>query len=49
MVKIKSDTLHVQGINVGIYTEDYCCVCGNPYFWPLDAADYDGVSDQHFG
>ena len=23
MAKTKSDTLHVQGINVGIYTEDY--------------------------
>ena len=36
MAKVKSDTLHVQGINVGIYTEDY----RNEYISLTDIARY---------
>ena len=44
MTKIKSDTLHVQGINVGIYTEDY----RNEYISLTDIARYRNSDDPRF-
>ena len=44
MTKIKSDTLHVQGINVGIYTEDY----RNEYISLTDIARYRDSDDPRF-
>lgn len=44
MAKVKSDTLHVQGINVGIYTEDY----QNEYISLTDIARYRNSDDPRF-
>jgi len=44
MAKVKSDTLHVQGINVGIYTEDYL----NEYISLTDIARYRNSDDPRF-
>ena len=44
MAKVKSDTLHVQGINVGIYTEDY----RNEYISLTDIARYRNSDDPRF-
>lgn len=44
MAKVKSDTLHVQGINVGIYTEDY----RNEYISLTDIARYRNNDDPRF-
>ena len=44
MSKIKKDTLHVQGIDVGIYTEDYC----NEYISLTDIARYRNKDDPRF-
>ena len=44
MAKVKSDTLHVQGINVGIYTEDY----RNEYISLTDIARYRNSDDTRF-
>ena len=44
MVKTKSDTLHVQGINVGIYTEDY----QNEYISLTDIARFRNSEDPRF-
>ena len=44
MAKVKSDTLHVQGINVGIYTEDY----RNEYISLTDIARYRNGDDPRF-
>ena len=44
MGKIKSDTLHVQGIEVGIYTEDY----RNEYISLTDIARYRNGDDPRF-
>lgn len=44
MANVKSDTLHVQGINVGIYTEDY----KNEYISLTDIARYRNSDDPRF-
>ena len=44
MSKIKKDTLHVQGIDVGIYTEDY----RNEYISLTDIARYRNSDDPRF-
>ena len=44
MAKTKSDTLHVQGINVGIYTEDY----PNEYISLTDIARFRNSEDPRF-
>ena len=44
MSKIKKDTLHVQGIDVGIYTEDY----RNEYISLTDIARYRNKDDPRF-
>ena len=44
MAKTKSDTLHVQGINVGIYTEDY----QNEYISLTDIARFRNSEDPRF-
>ena len=44
MAKIKSDILHVKGIDVGIYTEDY----RNEYFSLTDIARYRNSDDPRF-
>lgn len=44
MNKIKKDTLHVQGIDVGIYTEDY----RNEYISLTDIARYRNRDDPRF-
>ena len=44
MAKVKSDTLHVQGINIGIYTEDY----QNEYISLTDIARYRNSDDPRF-
>ena len=44
MAKTKSDTLHVQGINVGIYTEDY----QNEYISLTDIACFRNSEDPRF-
>ena len=44
MAKTKSDTLHVQGINVGIYTEDY----QNEYISLTDIARFRNSDDPRF-
>ena len=44
MSKIKKDTLHVQGIDVGIYTEDY----RNEYISLTDIARYRNRDDPRF-
>ena len=44
MAKRKSDILHVQGINVGIYTEDY----RNEYISLTDIARYRNSDDPRF-
>jgi hypothetical protein len=44
MGKIKKDTLHVQGIDVGIYTEDY----RNEYISLTDIARYRNCDDPRF-
>ena len=44
MAKVKSETLHVQGINVGIYTEDY----RNEYISLTDIARYRNSDDPRF-
>ena len=44
MGKIKKDTLHVQGIDVGIYTEDY----RNEYISLTDIARYRNGDDPRF-
>ena len=44
MTRVKSDTLHVQGINVGIYTEDY----RNEYISLTDIARYRNSDDPRF-
>ena len=43
-MRVKSDTLHVQGINVGIYTEDY----RNEYISLTDIARYKNSDDPRF-
>ena len=44
MAKRKSDILHVQGIDVGIYTEDY----RNEYISLTDIARYRNSDDPRF-
>ena len=44
MAKVKSDTLHVKGIDVGIYTEDY----RNEYISLTDIARYRNNDDPRF-
>ena len=44
MSKIKSDILHVKGIDVGIYTEDY----RNEYISLTDIARYRNSDDPRF-
>ena len=44
MAKVKSDTLHVKGIDVGIYTEDY----RNEYISLTDIARYRNSDDPRF-
>ncbi len=44
MGKLKSDILHVQGIDVGIYTEDYC----NEYISLTDIARFRNSDDPRF-
>lgn len=44
MTKVKSDTLHVKGIDVGIYTEDY----RNEYISLTDIARYRNNDDPRF-
>ncbi|MBQ7461757.1 MAG: KilA-N domain-containing protein [Bacteroidaceae bacterium] len=44
MGKIKNDTLHVKGIDVGIYTEDY----RNEYISLTDIARYRNSDDPRF-
>ena len=44
MGKIKNDILHVKGIDVGIYTEDYC----NEYISLTDIARYRNSDDPRF-
>ena len=44
MGKIKNDTLHVKGIEVGIYTEDY----RNEYISLTDIARYRNSDDPRF-
>ena len=44
MGKIKSDILHVKGIDVGIYTEDY----RNEYISLTDIARYRNSDDPRF-
>ena len=43
-MRVKSDTLHVQGFNVGIYTEDY----RNEYISLTDIARYKNSDDPRF-
>ena len=44
MAKVKSDTLHVKGIDVGIYTEDY----RNEYISLTDIARFRNSDDPRF-
>ena len=44
MAKVKSDTLHVKGIDVGIYTEDY----RNEYISLTDIARFRNNDDPRF-
>ena len=44
MAKVKSDTLHVKGIDVGIYTEDY----RNEYISLTDIARYRNNDNPRF-
>ena len=44
MAKVKSDTLHVKGVDVGIYTEDY----RNEYISLTDIARYRNNDDPRF-
>ena len=44
MAKVKSDTLHVKGIDVGIYTEDY----RNEYISLTDIARFRNTDDPRF-
>ena len=51
MAKVKSDTLHVKGIDVGIYTEDYrneYISLSNEYISLTDIARYRNSDDPRF-